>query len=419
MRFPTLLFVLATALPISLLSAQTNPSPKLTIQPTLAIQLWATYTDDQQLYNNDLQDFEAVDNRLNFTLHRSRMGIKGTYGDRLFYDFTGAVDFVGQDALAGYVGAPNNTASPRFRIWNFLTQYKISRKSESLYWTFGYFSPLISRESITSPFAVGSFEKAWSQNYIRRHIVGTGPGRIVGSNFGGFFQNDNQKLSLDYNLGLWNPRMIAINGNSAGQRFSPLLTYRLAVHIGDAEFNKYSRGLKFNFKGQRKGITLGISGSRQGASDQWDENISFGLDLLANFGTINLSSEWMQLKRDFNGLSTTSHTGFVKIGSYFKLANGKELEPVIKYVFFEGPTDLRGQENAFSLGAFSGVDNYLEITLNYFLAAKVKLSLAYTFRAGESGEIGPVPVNNNFYKQGGVGTIQKGDYLGFGLLFTI
>ena len=401
------------------LIAQSDEQPKLVIKPTLAIQLWTTYTDGQQLYNNDLQRFESVDNRLNFTLHRSRMGIKGSYGDRLVYDFTGSLDFVGQDALAGYVGAPNNTASPRFRIWNFLTQYKISQNSEGLYWTMGYFTPLMSRESITSPFAVGSFEKAWSQNYIRRHVTGTGPGRIVGSNFGGFFQNDTKKLSFDYNLGIWNPRMIALNGNSAGQKFSPLLTYRLSVHIGDAESNKYSRGLKFNFKGQRKGITLGVSGSRQGEADLWDSNTAFGVDLLANFGALNLSGEWMQLKRDWNGVSSSSNTGFIKAGSYIKLANGKELEPVLKYVFFDGPTDLRAQEDAFSIGAFSGQDNYFEMTLNYYMAAKIRLSLAYTIRNGDSGAIGPVPVNNNFYKQGGVGTIQKGNYWGFGLLFSI
>lgn len=326
---------------------------------------------------------------------------------------------MGQDALAGYVGAPNNTASPKFRIWNALTQYKVSKNSEALYWTMGYFSPLISRESITSPFAVGAFEKAWSQNYIRRHVVGTGPGRIVGSNFGGFFQGDSQKLSFDYNLGLWNPRLIAFNGNSAGQKFSPLLTYRLGIHLGDAEWNKYSRGHKFNYKGQRKGITLAISGSRQGESDLWENNTSFGVDVLANFGTLNIAGEWMQLKREFNGINSSANTGFIKAGTYVKLANGKELEPVLTYVFFDGPMDLRAQEDAFSIDSFSGKDNYFEMTLNYYLNKKVRLSLAYTLRDGDSGAIGPEPVNNNFYKQGGVGTIQRGNYLGFGLLFTI
>ncbi len=413
-----LVFVLL-ALNFISLSAQETAQPKLVIKPTLVLQLWGTYTDGQQIFNQDNEQFESVDNRLNFTLHRTRAGIKGSYGDRWVYDLTASLDFVGQDVLSGNVGAFNNTASPRFRVWNALVQHKLSKNSEALYWTIGYFTPLISRESITSPFKVAAFEKAWSQNYIRRHVTGTGPGRILGNNIGGLFKGDNNKLAFDYNLGLWNPRLIGFNGNSAGVQFSPLLTYRLAVHIGDAESKKYSRGLSFNHKGQRNGATLAISGSRQGESDLWDNNTSFGVDLLANFGPLNLSGEWMQLRRELGNIETSATTGFIKAGYYLPLDNGKELEPVLAYVFFDGPLDARGQEDAASLGAFAGTDNYFEITLNYYLSSKVRLSLAYTLRNGERGEISPTAVNNNFLQQGSVGTIQRGNYLGFGLLFSI
>jgi len=401
------------------LTAQESGQPKLVIKPTMAMQLWGTYTDGQTVYNTDNQQFESVDNRLNTTLHRSRAGIKGSYGDRWVYDFTASLDFVGQDVLSGNVGAFNNTASPKFRIWNALVQHKLSKNSEGLYWTIGYFTPLMSRESITSPFKVGAFEKAWSQNYIRRHVTGTGPGRIVGNNFGGFFKGDNEKLAFDYNLGLWNPRLIGFSGNSAGRKFSPLLTYRLAVHIGDAESKKYSRGLSFNHKGKRKGVTLAVSGSQQGESDLWDNNTAFGVDLLANFGPLNLSGEWMQLKRELGNIESSATTGFIKAGYYLPLDNGKELEPVLTYVFLDGPTDARGQEEAASLGAFAGTDNYFEITLNYYVSSKVRLSLAYTIRNGDEGAISPTAVNNNYFQQGGVGTIQRGNYLGFGLLFSI
>ena len=404
---------------IRIAQAQETNAPKLVIKPTLAMQLWETYTHGQKIYNTVNQQFEPVDNRLNTTLHRSRAGIKGSYGDRWIYDFTTSLDFVGQDVLSGNVGAFNNTASPKFRIWNALIQHKLSAKSEALYWTIGYFTPLISRESITSPFKVGSFEKAWSQNYIRRHVTGTGPGRIVGNNFGGFFKGKSNKLAFDYNLGLWNPRLISFGGNSGGRKFSPLLTCRLGVHIGDAEFKKYARGLTFNHKGQRNGITLGISGSQQGNADLWDKNTAFGVDLLANVGLFNVSGEWMQLKRALGAIESSSTTGFIKVGYYMPLDNGKELESVLAYVFFEGATDARKQEEAASIGTFAGTDNYFEITLNYYLSSKVRLSLAYTLRNGDEGAISPTEINNNFLQQNSVGTIQRGNYLGFGLLFTI
>lgn len=416
-QFLTLTFLLITIFP--LLQAQEEDAPKLVIKPTMAMQLWGTFTDGQKVYNEDNQQFEAVDNRLNTTLHRSRAGIKGSYDDRWVYDFTASLDFVGQDVLSGNVGAFNNTASPKFRIWNALVQHKLSAKSEALYWTIGYFTPLMSRESITSPFKVGAFEKAWSQNYIRRHVTGTGPGRIVGNNFGGFFKGENGQLAFDYNLGLWNPRLTGFGGNSGGRKFSPLLTYHLSIHIGDAEYKKYSRGLSFNHKGNRKGVTLAISGSQQGDSDLWDNNTAFGVDLLANFGHLNLSGEWMQLKREFGNIESSSTTGFIKAGYYVPLENGKELEPVLAYVFFNGATDARGQQDAASISAFAGTDNYFEITLNYYLSSKVRLSLAYTLRNGDEGAIAPTAINNNFLQQNSVGTIQRGNYLGFGLLFTI
>lgn len=415
-RFTALIYLFLLAYN-PFLQAQESAPPKLVIKPTLALQLWGTYTDGQQLYNQDNQQFESVDNRLNFLLHRSRAGIKGSYGDQWIYNFTTSLDFVGQDALSGTVGGNNNGASPRFRIWNALVQHKIKPTSEALYVTLGYMSPLISRESSTSPFAVGAFEKAWSQNYIRRHVTGTGPGRIVGTNLGGFFQGNDKKLAFDYNLGVFNPRFIGTGGNSAGQKFSPLLTYRLAVHFGDPEFNKYSRGHSFNYQGQRNGATLAISGSRQGESDLWEDNTSFGIDLLANFGQLNLSGEWMQLKRTLGDLSTSATTGFIKAGYHLPLAK-KRIEPVLTYVFFKGPTDSRNQETAKILSAFAGKNNYIEATLNYYVTDKIRWSLSYTLREGDIGEVDPEDIINNYFQQGGL-IIQRGNYLGFGLLFSI
>jgi len=242
---------------------------------------------------------------------------------------------------------------------------------------------------------------------------------MYGTNLGGYFKGENGKLAFDYNLGLWNPRLIGFSGNSAGLIFSPLLTFRLAVHIGDAESKKYARGLTFNHKGQRNGVTLAISGSRQGTTDLWDSNTSLGVDLLANFGPLNLSGEWMRLERELGNIETSVNTGFIKAGYHLPLDNGKRLEPVLAYVFLDGATDARGQEEAASLGAFAGTDNYFEITLNYYVSNKVRLSLAYTIRDGDEGAIVPTEINNNYLQQGGVGTIQRGNYLGFGLLFSI
>ena len=396
---------------------QAQEANKLVVKPVLAMQLWSTYTTDYQVFNTATQRYEPVDDRLNFTLHRSRIGLKGSYDTRLVYDFTGSLDFVGQGALTGTVGGLNNGASPRFRIWNALVQYKVSPQSEDLYLTFGYMCPQLSRESVTSPFTVSSFEKAWSQNYIRRHVTGLGPGRIVGLNLGGFNQVQ-PKLALNYDVGIYNPVNNAYGGNSTGSQYSPLLTYRLGIHLGDAESSKYSRGHKFNYKGLRNGITLAVSGSHQGNSDLWDKNTSFGVDILANFKQFNLAGEWMQLDRSLGTVSTTATSGFIKLG-YYTENNNKGIEPVITYCFLSAPTEEREQLDAQSLNAFSGEDNYWEFTLNYYLSSKTRLSLSYTLRDGEAGAVDPSTVLNNYFQQGGVGAVQRGNYLGIGFLFTI
>ncbi len=392
---------------------------KLVIKPTLAFQLWGSYSSDIKVYNETTQQYDAVDNRLNFQLHRSRMGWKGSYGNRWVYDMTGSLDFVGQDALAGTVGAVNNGGSPKFRIWNALIQYKASESSEGLYITMGYQCPQLSRESITSPFVVGSFEKAWSQNYIRRHAIGTGPGRAAGVNIGGLTNTQDTKFALNYDFGIYNPHILTNGANNGGINTNPLLTYRLGIHLGDPETASYSRGKKFNTRGARQGITLAVSGSYQGTSDIWDDNSSFGIDLLANYGLFNISGEWMQLKRSLGSVESTATTGFIKLGYSSKLQNGKEIEPVIAYVFLDGALDRQAHEDTRAVGAFAGKDNYLELTLNYYVTPKIRWSVSYTLRNGDEGDADPILVNNNFFQQGGIGPFNKGDYLGVGLLFSI
>lgn len=416
----TLFLLLLISCSLQAQETQEASKEKLVVQPILVMQLWSTYTEGQQVYDTDNQQFEVVDNRLNFELHRTRVGAKGSYGDRWVYDLTGSLDFVGQDPLAGTVGAPNNGASPRFRIWNALVQYKASQQSEALYMTFGYQCPHVSRESITSPFTVSSFEKSWSQNYIRRHMVGVGPGRVVGLNVGGFNKMEGaDAFAFNYDIGIYNPRYTAFSGNSTGSQYAPLLTGRLGIHIGDPETTKYSRGHKFNYKGNRNGVTLAVSGSHTGGTNLWNKNQSFGVDILANYGDINIAGEWMQLSRTVADVSTTASTGFLKLGYYTTLKNTKGFEPVITYSFLSGATEEREQADASSIGAFFGKDNYLEMTLNYYVSAKARMSLSYTLRNGDAGAIDPTLVNNNYFQRGGVGAIERGNYLGIGLLFNV
>ena len=58
-----------------------------TVQPVVNIQLWAAYTSDHKLYDDAQGEYVPVGNRLNFQMHRSRIGLKGDVNKRLKYLF--------------------------------------------------------------------------------------------------------------------------------------------------------------------------------------------------------------------------------------------------------------------------------------------------------------------------------------------
>lgn len=402
--------------------AQENTFDKtnITITPIVNFQAWATYTLDYEVYNIDRQNYEAVDNRLNFMMRRMNLGFKGKAFNQFSYVLLGAFDFIGKDLLAGTVGIGNNGGSPIFRLWTAKVGWKAYQDNDLLHLTFGYMTPMLGRSSNNSAFRIGSFEKAWSQNYIRRHTVGTGPGRAVGFNAGGQYKNEeNGKFAIDYNLGLFNPSFPSLGGNSAGIAQSPLLTYRVAFHFGEPEFAQYNNGHKHNYFGKRNGLTLAFSGSENGEMASWDVSRSYGVDFLANWGGFNLGGEWMTLYRSSANIGeASSQTGYIRL-SYNIPMGARNLEPVVTYVFFNGETTDDGQERARNLGALSGEDRYFELTLNYYFSPSVYLSLAYIDRSGSSGSSGDGFGGNNYFFQGGVGSIKRGDYLGLGFVFLL
>ena len=266
-------------------------------------------------------------------------------------------------------------------------------------------------------------EKSWSQNYLRRHLVGTGPGRALGLNLGGLFLNSS--IGVSYDVGIYNPVFASFNGNSTGINSSPLISGRVAFHFGDPEFEKYTTGHKENYFGKRKGLTLAFTAARQGETDLYTNNFAYGIDWLFNWGNINLIGEWSILERngEINSTNTTpteinsnANTGFVRIGYNIELKNAKVLEPVLMFVQFNGELDGAKQLEANLLNAFAGKDQSIEASLNLYLNPDLKLSLSYTFREGDLGDAEPGARFNNFFFQGGAGAIQRGEWLGVGLV---
>lgn len=417
---------IATALfmlPFLLVAQNSSIGDKLAaleLKPVVLFQLWGSYTTGAEMYNEETGLFEAVDDRLNMQLRRSRFGLKGKLSDRVKFNITSAYDLVGHDLLTATQGGANNGASPKLRLWNAFVQWQMKKESQALNLTVGYFTPRIGRESISSPFKSGSMEKAWSQNYLRRHLVGTGPGRAAGINIGGLFASEESAVNWGYDVGVFTPTHTGLSANSSGQEASAVAVGRLALYLGDVESKKYTLGHAANHHGKRNGLTLGVAASAQGKTDMFDANYTLSADWAFNWNQLNLDGDISLLRREGAAEDAISeaYTGYARLSYNIELKD-YILEPSLMFVHFQGANTIEEIKHANDLKHFAGMDQSIELTLNLHLSSNLRLSMSYTINDGDAGDATEVQTFNNYLYQGGVGAIHRGDWLGLGLIAKI
>ncbi len=379
------------------------------------VQLWAIHSTGMEVYNTTTKQYEAVDDRFNVSLRRARVAFSGEPYSGLRYNVSLMYDQIGRDILASGVGGFNK-ADPTVGILDAFVQWRIG-KTEALNLVGGWFRPQVQRESITGAWATNSFEKSMSQNYLRNHIVGTGIGRAAGLNLGGVLTKN--KLSLNYNLGVFNPVTAAYLGGSVGKKYAPLLAGRASLSIGDPEFQKYAIAYDINFFNKRKGISLDFNIARQGETEQIQSSTAYGPGLLLNWGPLNLDGEWMFLEREgrdsLGSFTAKDGTGHIRLG--VNVPTGKfMLEPTFMVMQFKGGMDAKEQANAAALKMSTGEETTFDAGINWYLDGKsLKLALHYTWRNGDAGAVGDGSQVNAFFSQNGVGAIRRGNWLGLGL----
>ena len=396
------------------------------LKPSLGLQLWGSYTMGEEVYDETQNDYHPVDDRLNFQIRRTRIGLSGRPYENLSFKFTAGLDLVGRDILSGTEAGANNGASPQFRLWNAWLQWKMKKGSEKFNLVAGYLPPQIGRESITSAFRSTSMEKSWSQNYLRRHLVGTGPGRAMGMNLGGLIYAKGAKAGWGYNIGVFNPAFNEYGGNSVGENYAPLFVGRLTAYLGEAESEKYSLGYKVNYLGKRRGLTLAVAGAYQGETDLFLANSVLGMDFLFNWDHFNLDGEWSCLYRQgksevsaAEAFTTHAQTGYLRLSYNIMLQHEYLLEPVAMIVSFNGETISDHQDQAQMVKMPSGSEQILDLGVNFLYNENLKLSLHYTHRNGDPGDFGTGATVNNYFYQSGVGAIHRGDWMGLGCVIII
>ena len=176
------------------------------------------------------------------------------------------------------------------------------------------------------------------------------------------------------------------------------------------------------YQGQRHGLTIGIGGAYQGATDLFAESTTLGSDFLFNWGPWNLDGEihWLIRERPESIIdeefptSVSSYTGHLRLTHNIMLNNGRYLEPVGLFTWFNGPMERVDQQIAIATHAFAGQDFVFDVGLNYYLNPNWAFTFHYTFRDGDAGDFGDGATFNNYFFQNGVGAIQRGDWLGIG-----
>ncbi|MEY4133752.1 MAG: hypothetical protein RL386_102 [Bacteroidota bacterium] len=392
------------------------------IEPLLMWQIWTLYSHGQESYQQSTQKYQPVEDRLNIHFRRARFGFRAQPFRDFRFTLVGAYDVLGRDALTGTQGGTNNLSLPNIGIWDAYMEWRILPEKESLWLVAGYFRPQFSRESITGAWAVPSLEKSMSQNYLRKQLVGYGPGRAMGLNLGGIWRAKQRRIGLNYNLGVFTPQYIAPGGLSTGSLFSSLWVGRIVLELGDPESAAYKINYDLNFYGKRNGLSLGFSGAYQGTTDLFAANSGLQGDILWNTGPINVDAEYNRLWRRgdqsaFRPAYRSGYaTGHIRSSINLVLAQKYLIEPSAMLMFFSGATNPQGQADAAALKLSSGSEYSFDLGVNWHLQEKkMKLLLHYIWRTGDPGSEGPGAQVNAFFFEPGIGPIRRGNVLGLGL----
>lgn len=149
--------------------SQAEPSAKeikttVTFTPVVMLESWTTYS------MNEEKNGTEYDDRPDVHFRRLRFGGKGELYDGISYAFAFHYDRLGEDEYAATKGSEGEAVD----VWNAYISARLLKGSELFNLHMGYFWAAISRETNTSPWAVSSFDKAYSDWYLRKFMTAQG-----------------------------------------------------------------------------------------------------------------------------------------------------------------------------------------------------------------------------------------------------
>lgn len=333
----------------------------------ISLQLWNVVTLD---YNN-----LELDPRYDLYLRRGRLGFGGKLANRLSFGTTFSYDGAGKNQFTQSLGSVNN--DERFQA--ILRDGFLSYSFSGFYnLTMGFFRPRVGKESFYSSWFCISQEKSLPNIQVRRHMVGRLLGRETGVNLGGIKQFS-KSVGFGYDLGVFDLSHPNVAGDDSSGNL--LKTGRIFLMLGDPEVKNYSLIYYQSGFGNRKGVTIGINASHQGANSIFDYNMVLGADLQVNWGPLDVVLEYDWLLRDNKSLlgepgkNTVDQVNSAKLAWNFKLKNNTLLQPTFMFTS-EDSDDSGSGVNKFT----NSMDQQIfAFGLNWLINKdKLKLGLHFT-----------------------------------------
>ncbi len=352
----------------------------------IQVQLWAGETADAHT-----EAGIGIPPHFNLFLRRVRLGYEGSPHPKLNYYVMGAFDNLGRNANTALPGFLQKSIQSKPMLWDAIISWQFI--PQHLIVSGGYFRPQVGRESMNSAFQHSGFEKLFTNFYPRMHLLGISKGRAPGINAGGIFKKE--KKGFRYDVGIFHSEK-----RNAFLQHPPIVTGRLAFFMGEAESEKYSLQHKTQFKGKRKGMTLGINGSWQGNTEGDStllaqdfsggakHNSVLGFDVVCNYAKFCLDAELDFLIRNYSQrlislypslLHATQYTNTVwhiRSSYLFSFFRGRQIEPSLSFSGFQSNT-----ESTFFGKSREGM---IDVGINaYPFYFPIKLSIHYLEFAGE------------------------------------
>jgi hypothetical protein len=355
-----------------------------------SLELTQTY----QFWFIDTYNADKTDARLDAYIRRARFGLKGQVLPQIDYQVQFAFDNLSKDPYTGTIGTGQKVENTEFKVWDAYATYHLQPQFANI--TFGLQIPQLSREMINSFSKLPSLDNGLTYSYELAAVSTRPSGREAGINIGGLYADSTKPYSASYNVGIYDAAQDKNSTLTGSAHWSPLVTGRAVITLGDPEALTYKLTPDINFFGQRKGISIAGFGSYQGHVDELDSltkkymggfknNSIYGADMLFNWSWLEIDGEYTFMHRCFTDSFNLADTVIksaeytdkawhirssvcIPIGSYY-------LEPTIMYSEFTG--------DKYSALYPSGWDHLIDMGVNWYVTkTNAKISLHYVQQNG-------------------------------------